>query len=198
MTAHTDNTGVRFGMWLFLYTEIMLFGGLFVLYAAYYHRFPQDFIAGGKELDLLFGAVNTAILLSSSFTVAASIEALKRESKKAALVLLAMTVLFALAFLCIKYVEWTHKFRHGYYPGSEKLLEGPQGITMFFGLYFSLTGLHALHVAIGMGVLLACWVLVLKGGITGSRINILENSGLFWHLVDVVWIFLFPLFYLIL
>lgn len=198
MHTNTDNAGARLGMWLFLYTEIMLFGGLFVLYAVYYHRFPGEFAAAGGELELALGALNTGLLLLSSFTVAASVESLRKGAERTALALLGSTVLLGLVFLFNKSVEWSHKFAHGIYPGSETLLKGPKGETIFYGLYFTLTGLHALHVFLGCAVLSACWVLVLKGFVTGERINLLENTGLYWHLVDIVWIFLFPLFYLIL
>lgn len=198
MHTNTDNAGARLGMWLFLYTEIMLFGGLFVLYAVYYHRHPADFAAAGGNLELTLGALNTGLLLISSFTVAASVESLRKGAERTALALLGSTVLLGLLFLFNKSLEWSHKFAHGIYPGSEILLKGPKGETVFYGLYFTLTGLHALHVFLGCAVLSACWVLVLKGFVTGERINLLENTGLYWHLVDIVWIFLFPLFYLIL
>jgi cytochrome c oxidase subunit 3 len=197
MEANVDNKGVRLGMWLFLYTEIMLFGGLFVLYAAYYYRYSQDFIAAGRETELFIGTLNTAILLTSSFTVASAIAAMKRESKKAVLVFLSITIILAMAFLVNKYFEWSHKFEHGFYPGSNKLAN-EMGKSMFFGLYFTLTGLHALHICIGIIVLSTCLGLTAAGRITAERINILENSGLYWHLVDIIWIFLFPLFYLLL
>lgn len=197
MHENTDNAGARLGMWLFLYTEIMLFGGLFVLYAVYYHGHPGDFAAAGRHLELPLGALNTGLLLISSFTVAASVESLRKGAGRTALALLGSTVLLGLLFLFNKYLEWSHKFAHGIYPGSETLLKGPKGETIFYGLYFTLTGLHALHVFLGCAVLSACWVLVLKGFVTGERINLLENTGLYWHLVDIVWIFLFPLFYLI-
>lgn len=195
---HTDNSGVRLGMWLFLYTEIMLFGGLFVLYAAYYYSYTKDFISAGRELELVFGAANTLVLLSSSFTVAASIQSMKRGLKKHAMVLLGVTIAFALIFLTNKYFEWTHKFSHGIFPDSEHLASGPRGETIFFGLYFTLTGLHALHVFIGAAVLSISMFFIKQGKISRERINFLENAGLFWHLVDIVWIFLFPLFYLVL
>jgi len=197
METHEDNKGVRLGMWLFLYTEIMLFGGLFVLYAAYYYRYSQDFAVAGKETDILLGTLNTAILLTSSFTVAAAIAAMKRGSKKIVIILLGVTILLALAFLFNKYIEWSHKFENGLYPGSSRL-ESEMGITIFFGLYFTLTGLHALHVSIGIIVLSTCLALSATERITAQKINILENSGLYWHLVDIIWIFLFPLFYLLL
>lgn len=198
MKEHRDTAGERLGMWLFLYTEIMLFGGLLVLYAAYYYRHAEQFTLAGRELELPLGIINTVILLVSSFTVAASSEAVKRGARRLPLALLGASIVLGGAFLSIKGVEWSHKFAHGIYPGSPALAEGPQGRTVFFGLYFTLTGLHALHVLIGMTVLAVCLVLVWRGRITADRGIFVDNAGLFWHLVDVVWIFLFPLFYLIL
>lgn len=198
MSVQTDNAGIRLGMWLFLYTEIMLFGGLFVLYAAYYYRYSQDFITGGKELELIIGSANTAILLVSSFTVAAAIEAMRKNARKVAILLLCITIILAFAFLVNKYIEWGHKFEHGIFPGSDYLMHAPKGVAVFFGLYFTLTGLHALHVCIGIIVLSINVIFSVRGKITGKRMNMLENSGLYWHLIDIIWIFLFPLFYLIL
>lgn len=198
MNSHTDNRGVLFGMWLFLYTEFMLFGALFLLYGAYYYRYTSDFIAGGKELDLFFGTMNTVILLVSSFTAACSIESMKRDMKRATLLLLGVTIFLGAVFLLNKYIEWSHKFELEIYPGSEFLQNGPAGSTIFYGLYFTLTGLHALHIIIGLIVFSICIYLTATDKIRRERINFLENSGLYWHLVDIVWIFLFPLFYLIL
>lgn len=198
MNSHIDNRGVAFGMWLFLYTEFMLFGALFLLYGAYYYRYTQDFIAAGRELELGFGAANTVILLISSFTAACSIEAMRRNMKRAVFILLGITILLGTVFLVNKYIEWSHKFAHGIYPGSESLAGGPAGGTVFYGLYFTLTGLHAIHIIIGLIVFSACICFTASGRISSDRINFLENSGLYWHLVDIIWIFLFPLFYLIL
>ncbi len=198
MSDHIDNKGTRMGMWFFLYTEIMLFGGLFVLYAAYFHRYTKDFIIAGNETMLVLGTLNTAILLVSSFAVAAAVKAMGRNSSKAVIVLLSITIFLGLAFLFNKYIEWSRDFTHGYYPGSAKMLDGPKGQSIFFALYFTLTGLHALHVFIGTTVLGTCIVLTVKKRITATRMNFLENTGLFWHLVDIIWIFLFPLFYLLL
>ena len=186
------------GMWLFLYTEIMLFGGLFVLYAAYYTRYTEDFIAGGKVLDLWMGALNTVILLSSSFTVAAAITAVRREGKKAALVLLGISIFFGLLFLFNKYIEWGHKIAAGIYPGSSTLEAAGYGRSMFFGLYYVITGLHGLHIVIGMTLLGVSVGFILAGRVDARRFALLENAGLYWHLVDLIWIFIFPLFYLIL
>lgn len=198
MVSPLDHTGVRIGMWLFLYTEIILFGGLFVLYAVYFYDYSSDFAQGGKELNRVIGTFNTFLLLVSSFTVAASITAIRQQAQKLCLRLLAASLLCGLIFLINKYFEWGHKFALGIYPNSPDLSGAPHGRNIFFGLYYVITGLHGLHVIIGMTLLaLSSWF-VYKGTITAQRFALLENSGLYWHLVDLIWIFVFPLFYLIL
>ena len=193
----TDEAGKKMGMWLFLYTEIILFGGLFVLYAVYSTRYTADFIEGGKQLNRIFGVVNTVILLISSFAVAASITAVQKGHKKIALWALGSSLGCGSIFLVNKYFEWGHKISLGIYPNSERLLDGPDGQNMFFGLYYVITGLHGLHIIIGMIFLLVAFGFVLTGRVTASRFALLENAGLYWHLVDLIWIFVFPLFYLI-
>ncbi len=192
-TAHTaDNTGSRFGMWVFLFTEIMLFSGLFILFAAYFSRYQTDFITGGKELNILFGTANTLILLTSSFTVAASITAIRKNEA------LGASIGLGALFLVNKYFEWGHKIEHGIYPNSDKLNNGPVGENIFFGLYYVITGLHGLHIILGLSVLITAAILIKRQKITAGHYVFLENSGLYWHLVDLIWIFLFPLFYLVL
>jgi cytochrome c oxidase subunit 3 len=198
MSYGADRTGSRIGMWLFLYTEIILFGSLFVLYAAYYHEYPRAFAEYGKELNRAIGALNTVVLLVSSFTVAASLTALRRRAKGLCQGLLIASLGCGVLFLVNKYLEWNHKFAVGLYPDSPELAAAPPGKNIFFGLYYVITGLHALHVVIGMTLLAISLVLVLRNRITADRFTILENSGLYWHLVDLIWIFVFPLFYLIL
>lgn len=133
METHSDTQGSRLGMWLFLYTEIMLFTALFILYAAYFKRYPADFAAGGKELSLVFGAINTIILLISSFAVAASITAIQNQSEKLSAGLLGATVIIGGIFLVNKYVEWGQKIHHGIYPNSPDLINGPPGKNIFSG-----------------------------------------------------------------
>ncbi len=198
MERGADRLGTKTGMWLFLYTEIMLFGGLFVIYANYYHRYTADFVQGGQTLSTIIGAVNTAALLISSFAVAASITGIRRGNKKATLAFLGAAILLGLAFLVNKYFEWGDKFAHGIYPNSPTLADGPQGLTVFYGLYYTITGLHALHVVIGMVLLIVSSALVWRGRVDRANYVVLDNSGLYWHLVDLIWIFIFPLFYLIL
>ncbi|WP_310601142.1 cytochrome c oxidase subunit 3 family protein [Desulfobulbus sp.] len=193
-----DQTGSRIGMWLFLYTEIILFGGLFVLYAAYYHEYPRAFAEYGRELNRVIGAANTVLLLISSFTVAASLTALRQRAQRLCMGLLAVSLGCGALFLVNKYFEWGHKFEVGLYPNSPTMAGAPAGKNIFFGLYYVITGLHGLHVLIGMSLLALSLVLIHRQRITADRVTVLENSGLYWHLVDLIWIFVFPLFYLIL
>jgi cytochrome c oxidase subunit 3 len=198
MEKAIDKTGVRIGMWIFLYSEIILFGGLFVLYAVYFHNFPEDFAAGGEELNRIIGTINTLVLLISSFTVAASITAVQRQKTGQAIGLILFSLGCGLLFLVNKYFEWGAKFEHGLYPNSERLYDEAPGFNIFFGLYYTITGLHGLHVVIGMILLSISLVLVIRGRVTAQRYAMLENSGLYWHLVDLIWIYVFPLFYLVL
>ena len=198
MEKAIDKTGVRIGMWIFLYSEIILFGGLFVLYAVYFHTFPEEFAEGGMELDRIIGTANTLVLLISSFTVAASITAIQRGKKSHAIGFLLFSIGCGFVFLINKYFEWGTKFHHDLYPNSDTLLDSAPGINIFFGLYYTITGLHGLHVIIGMILLSISLVLVIRNKVTDQRYAMLENSGLYWHLVDLIWIFVFPLFYLVL
>jgi len=196
--VHKDYTGAKFGMWLFLFTELILFGGLFILYAVYLARYPQEFVTAGAELDVRFGGGNTLVLLTSSLFVAMSITALRRGAKGLTQGLLAGTVLCAAIFMINKYFEWSAKIHHGIYPGSEHLKELAPGEMVFFNIYYVTTGLHGLHVIIG--ALLIAWTMLMiaRGKVTGEDWVLLENAGLYWHLVDLIWIFIFPLYYLIL
>ncbi len=194
---HKDYHASKMGMWLFLFTEILLFGGLFLLYASYRAKFPQAFHEGGKTLDVFIGGLNTVVLITSSLTVALSITALRRGALVFCQSLLAFTVACAGAFMVNKTIEWSAKFHHGLIPGSEHMAELPHGQSVFYGLYFAMTGLHGIHVIIGASVLLWVMLLIKKGKVTGEDYVVLENAGLYWHIVDLVWIYLFPLFYLI-
>ena len=195
--VHRDDVSARMGMWLFLFTEILLFGGMFLVYAVYRYQYSEQFHIAGMELNTQIGALNTIILLTSSLTVATSIAALQKGNKFISLLLLYVTLFFALMFMVNKYFEWTAKISHGIYPGSPELLAKPNGEILFFGLYYIMTGLHGLHVLIGIIVISYMIVFIHKGRITFDNYVMLENSGLYWHLVDLIWIFLFPLFYLI-
>ncbi len=195
--VHRDDEGSRMGMWLFLFTELVLFGGMFLVYAVYRFKYPLEFQLASTQLDTFVGTVNTIILLTSSLTVALSIAALQKGRKAMAQMLVGMTLILALAFLVNKYFEWSHKIALGIYPKSPDLLNKPPGEILYFGLYYTMTGLHALHVVIGMGILLVMMVFVSRGTVHPGHTTRLEAGGLYWHLVDLIWIFLFPLFYLL-
>jgi len=195
--VHRDDFGSKMGLWLFLLTEILLFGGLFILYAGYRFLYPDGFAAAAAELDVLLGAVNTVILLTSSLTIVLGIVALQKNHKKLSLFYLWATVFFGLVFLVNKYFEWGAKFHHGIYPKGPALQEMSEGEVMYFGLYYVMTGLHGLHIVIGMAFIMIVIRMIQKDQITSTNFQKLENSGLYWHIVDIIWIFLFPLLYLI-
>jgi cytochrome c oxidase subunit 3 len=248
---HQDVIGAKLGMWLFLFTELLLFGGVFLLYSAYRSKYPQDFHNAALEMDVLFGAINTIILLTSSLTVALSIGALQRGNKKASVSLVSGTIFLGLVFLVNKYFEWSHHISLGIFPNSAEMQNYTKGEGLYYGLYYAMTGLHGLHVIIGLVVLGVILYFIVKkprlvislnpraveqlrgshlaivsedGSRSGPSVLIdeateqiqiklirqpakgfvdpanvlkLENAGLYWHLVDIIWIFLFPLFYLI-
>jgi cytochrome c oxidase subunit 3 len=198
MSDHQKSpVGGRTGMWLFIATELLLFGGLFLLYSMYRLKHPSEFHAGSMELSRFFGTLNTCVLITSSFTVAMAIHMLKENKIKNAILFILSTIGFALMFLIVKSFEWSEKFHHGLYPNAAVLMNKPKGEILYFGLYYLMTGLHAIHVTVGIGVLSIVLLMVKRGRITPGHPIVLENAGLYWHLVDVIWIFLFPLFYLI-
>jgi cytochrome c oxidase subunit 3 len=197
MGTHRDDTGSKIGMWLFLLSEILLFGGLFILYSSYRYKNPSDFHLAAWELNRVLGTLNTLILITSSLFMAHSIFSIRKGDRKLSMIFLLATIFLGLLFLGVKYVEWTAKIEHGLYPNSPRLLERSRGEILFYGLYYSTTGLHGLHVLIGLFILSVMLVLMVKGKINENRFVPLENTGLYWHLVDIIWIFLFPLFYLI-
>ncbi|TYO98978.1 cytochrome c oxidase subunit 3 [Geothermobacter ehrlichii] len=193
-----DYTGAKLGMWLFLFTEVLLFGGLFILYAVYLQRYPEGFRLGGEQLNVWFGGGNTLVLLTSSLSVAMAITALQRGRVRQTMGLVGVTVAMAFCFLVNKYFEWSAKIHHGIYPSSPQLKELPAGEQVFFSIYYLTTGLHGIHVLVGM--VMMGWVLLLirRGKVNPEDYVTLENAGLYWHLVDLIWIFIFPLYYLIL
>lgn len=194
---HRDDLASKTGMWFFLFTEMLLFGGLFVVYSVYRFRNAEAFHLAAQELKVAIGTINTIILLISSTTIAMSITALQKRNKKLALLLLGITILLGLAFLVNKYFEWGEHLKEHIYPGSAVLALRGQGDVLFYGLYFFMTGLHALHIIIGLIFIGVITSMISRDKITYDNHVLLENSGLYWHLVDLIWIFLFPLFYLI-
>lgn len=192
-----DAKASKMGMWLFLYTELLLFGGLFIVYMIYRYLNQDAFLMASYQLNVWMGTINTVVLLTSSMTIAMAITALQKGNTKLAITLSSATIAAALIFLVIKYFEWSAKFEHGLFPGMEHYDSLPLGERLYFYLYFFMTGLHALHVIVG-GVFIGFVIRYMKTGrVNKDRGSLLENSGLYWHLVDVIWIYLFPLLYLI-
>jgi cytochrome c oxidase subunit III len=201
MTLSTDipreEQSAKLGMWLFLFTEMLLFAGLFIVYTIYRYRNATAFHLAAQELSVFIGTMNTIILLCSSATVAMSITAIRKQEKRTALLLLGITIILGLAFLVNKYFEWGAHIREHIYPGSAILALRGQGDVLFYGLYFFMTGLHALHIIIGLILIIVVSISVSGNRTRSDNYVVLENSALYWHLVDLIWIFLFPLFYLI-
>jgi cytochrome c oxidase subunit 3 len=198
-TIEQQDTAVRLGMWLFLGTEVLLFAGLFLGYTVYRHFYHHTFHEASRTLDLSLGALNTIVLITSSFTVAMAFYAIKNGKTRLCATMLVVTILFALTFLVVKSFEYAHKFHEGALPGKFyhfKEVTGP-GANLFYTVYFLATGLHAFHVIVGMSILLWVLVRVVKGHFGPTYYVPVELGGLYWHLVDLVWIFLFPLLYLI-
>jgi cytochrome c oxidase subunit III len=194
---HRDDTGSRLGMWIFIFTELLLFGGLFLVYAVFRSMYSQQFHEAALELNAFIGALNTVILLVSSMTIAMAITALQKGNKKLSILLISITLLLAFAFLVNKYFEWGHKIHIHLYPGSDLMSQLEHGHVLFYGLYFFMTGLHGLHIIIGGIFLLICLFKVKNGSINSDDNVLFVNAGLYWHMIDIIWIFLFPLLYLI-
>ena len=176
----------KLGVWAFLATEVLLFGVLFTAYTVFRAKFPDLFHAEHEKLNRVLGAVNTVVLISSSLTVALGIDAIRKGKARLMTWYYGATILLAGVFLCVKYVEYTEKFHHGLYPRT----------NVFFSLYYMMTGLHGIHVILGMAVLGYVLVLARRGRFSESYYTPVEMSGLYWHFVDLVWIYLFPLLYL--
>ena len=194
---HRDDYGARMGMWLFLFTELILFGGMFLVYSVYRFTNQAEFHLAATELNTIIGTFNTAILLTSSLTMALSITAIQKDNRTLSIFFQLLTILLGLFFMVNKYFEWTAKINHGLFPGSDELLAKSSGEILFYGLYYVMTGLHGLHVIVGMVLIAVMAGFTSRGTITHDNYVKLENTGLYWHLVDIIWIFLFPLFYLI-
>ena len=202
-TAEQQKDASTLGMWIFLITEIMFFGGMFAAYTVYRSIYPEVFAVASSSLNAVLGAVNTGVLLLSSFTMVMAVRAGQLGQRNLIILFLILTLLFGFVFLGVKAVEWTEKFEEHHIPGQaafhlEGLPQGQQGhAQLFFSLYFAMTGLHALHMVIGVGILSFLIWEARKGTYTASYFTPVDVAGLYWHFVDVIWIFLFPLLYLI-
>lgn len=189
----------RLGMWVFLGSEMLLFAGLLALYAAYRFAYPAEFEAAAAHANLVIGTVNTYILITSSLTMALAIHATRRGHRSRTLLWLALTIGFGLAFDVLKGVEYAEHLREGIAPGHDYAFAAlpAHGAVLYFTLYYLLTGLHALHVTGGIVVLAWLALRARRGDFTPQSHLALELGGLYWHLIDLVWIFLWPLLYLI-
>lgn len=209
----------KLGIWLFLVTEVLFFSGLFCAYAVYRAHHPDVFIYAHHFLDTRLGATNTVVLIVSSLTIAWAIRCVQLGKRRAAVVLLGITLACAATFMCIKYVEYTHKIHDGLLwghhfnpPAAHEVVKGvantaagavehvitrPPNAHIFFGLYFAMTGLHGIHVLIGMGIIVWIMIRTARGDFGPDYYGPVEFTGLYWHLVDLIWIYLFPLLYLI-
>ena len=184
-------------MWVFLVTEVMFFGGMFMAYLVYRNAYPQAWVESSHELNVYLGAANTLVLICSSLTMVLAVRSAQVGSKIGQIVNLILTILLGSTFLVIKYFEYAAKFEHHLVPGPTFRTDLPFGSQLFFSLYFCLTGVHALHMVVGIGLMLVMLVLAIRGRFTPDYYNQIEISGLYWHFVDIVWIFLFPLLYLV-
>ena len=198
-----QSDAAKLGMWLFLGQELLFFSGLFMMYIAARFLYPNTFLAVHELLDWRLGAINTVFLITSSLTMALAVRAAQLGDRKGQLTNLALTIGFGFAFMVVKYIEYTAKFEHGYLPGraffneANALADMPGQPQFFFAIYFVMTGLHGLHVLIG--ILLLAWIAMRanRDEFKDGWFAPVENVGLYWHLVDLIWIFLFPLLYLV-
>jgi cytochrome c oxidase subunit 3 len=207
-TEEQQRSAASLGMWLFLATEIMFFGGMFCAYLIYRLWYYDDFAAGSSTLNLWLGTINTAVLICSSLTVALAVRAAQTGKRKLLVGLLLVTMLFGLAFLGIKGSEWHAEYVEHHVPGMGFQFDAtvpqhpdqkidPQHAQIFFSLYFAMTGIHALHMIVGLGIFTFLTIMAWKGRYSPEYYTPIEIGGLYWHFVDIIWIYLFPLLYLI-
>jgi cytochrome c oxidase subunit III len=185
------------GMWVFLVTEVMFFGGMFMAYIVYRWMYPLAWVESSHELNVYLGGTNTLVLICSSLTMVLAVRSAQVGSRMGQIVNLILTIVLGSTFLVIKYFEYAAKFEHHLVPGPNFKPDMPMGSQIFFSLYFCLTGIHALHMVIGIGIMLYMLVMAWKGRFTPEYYGPIEIGGLYWHFVDIVWIFLFPLLYLL-
>jgi len=187
------------GMWVFLATEVMFFGGMFAGYTVYRYWYAQAFASASNHLDVWLGAINTVVLIGSSFTMALAVYNAEAGRTKALIWFLLLTIVLGLVFLGIKFYEYHTKFAEHLVPGSSFKFEGPlaRQAEIFFSFYFAMTGMHAVHMIIGIGLLTALIFQAKRSRFSGLYYTPVELTGLYWHFVDIVWIFLFPLLYLL-
>ena len=199
--ADQQRLAATLGMWTFLATEILFFGGMIAGYVVYRTRYPGAWAAGSRELDLWWGAANTAVLLTSSLTMALAVEAIRASNSRRLQQLLSLTMLLGTAFLAIKGWEYFHKWREHLIPGSGFVWEhagvSQESVELFYSFYFVMTGCHALHMLIGLGLLSVLIIQLRRRRFSSDHLTSVENAGLYWHFVDIVWVYLYPLLYLV-
>jgi cytochrome c oxidase subunit III len=197
--ARQQREAATLGMWAFLVTEVLMFGGLFLTYAVYRVAYPEAYAAASHHLNVPIGAFNTAVLIGSSLTMALAVRSAQLGRQSQLLLFLILTMALGGVFLGVKVVEYADKFEHHLVPGASFHFEGAQArpAQIFFGLYFAMTGLHASHMIIGEGILAVLLWMARRGRFSPAYYTPVELFGLYWHFVDIVWIFLFPLLYLI-
>jgi cytochrome c oxidase subunit 3 len=197
--AEQQHDASTLGMWVFLVTEIMFFAGMFTIYVAYRSLYPEGFAHASHHLDVMLGAINTTVLITSSLTMALAVHAAQVGRRGALQIFLLLTIALGSTFLVIKGVEYAHKFHEGLVPGPWFSYHGPDAgpQQLFLSIYFAMTGVHAAHMVIGIGLLSVLVWQAHRGRYGASYYTPVELSGLYWHFVDIVWIFLFPLLYLI-
>ncbi len=190
---------VTLAMWAFLAQEVLFFGGLFAAYTVYRFLYPHAFAEASQSLDYIVGAINTAVLIGSSMTMALAVHGAQVGDRRRQVVFLLLTILLGSIFLGVKAFEYADKFAHHHVPGLHFEWHGsdPGAAQLFFGLYFAMTGMHALHMVIGIGILGVLVVMAWRGRFSPGYHTPVELTGLYWHFVDIVWIYLFPLLYLI-
>lgn len=198
-SADDEFEAAKQGMWLFLVTEVLMFGGLFVAYGIFHGLYPEMFHEAGKVLSVPLGGTNTVVLILSSVTMLLGVTSTQKGKREHAILFLTLTFLLACCFLVIKYFEWSHKFHDGLLPGAHftnEELRNPK-TPIFFSLYFMMTGLHGFHVVVGMGLI--AWLIkrLVRGEFGPNYYTPVELVGFYWHFVDLVWIYLFPLLYLV-
>lgn len=195
-----QNDAASLGMWLFMLTEVMFFGGFFLGYSIYRSQYYESFVNGSHHLAMFLGGFNTVVLITSSVTMAFAVRAAQLGKKSHILGFLVVTLVLAGAFLVVKYIEYKDKWDHHLIPGTDFLWTDagdPLTVQLFYGFYFCMTGMHGVHVIIGMGLIIWLLVRTAQNKFTTEYYAPIENFGLYWHFVDLVWIFLFPLLYLI-
>jgi cytochrome c oxidase subunit III len=198
-TLEQQQHAATLGMWVFLMTEVLFFGGLFMAYTLYRTWYHEMFVEASKHLNITYGALNTIVLIGSSVTMAMAVRCSQLGERMKLVVYLILTMILGTVFLGVKYIEYADKFHHHLVPGPNFEFAAPytQQAQLYFSLYFAMTGLHALHMIVGLGIMTVMVIWSWQGKFSPEYYTPIEISGLYWHFVDLVWIFLFPLLYLI-